>query len=157
VELQAYNLDLGMQATVKTQIVIRAEPTKIFKYLADLKCHHFWNPQVQSFSSTEALKLGSKYQTESQILGVKIKSNNEVTKFVRDKEIEISNAGGTVKYRANFKLQPKNGGTSVVCATTVSTEGEAFAFAKPVLKLLARRELQSDLQALKLAVEHNLK
>jgi hypothetical protein len=43
-----------------------------------------------------------------------------------------------------------------VCATTVSSDNKAFAFAAPVLKALARRELQTDMQALKLAVEHHL-
>jgi carbon monoxide dehydrogenase subunit G len=146
-----------MHTTIKTQVGIKAPPADVFKYLSDLKYHHLWNPQIQSFSSKERLALGSKYKTESQVLGVKIKSNNEVTKFANPEEIEIANNTGTVKYKANFKLVDKEGGTFLTCSTTVSTDSEAFAFAKPVLKLLARRELQSDLQALKLAVEHRLK
>jgi len=146
-----------MQATIKTQISIKAPPADVFEYLSILKYHPYWNPQVQSFSSTAALKLGSKYQTDSQVLGVKISSENEVTRFVSPKEIEITNGTGMVKYRANFQLRPKDGGTFLTLTTTVSTTSKAFAFAKPVLTSLARRELQSDLQALKLAAEHNLK
>jgi hypothetical protein len=102
------------------------------------------------------LALGSKYQTESRVLGVKVMAKNVVTKFMKSKELEITNTTGLVKYQANFKLRGKSARTILMCTTTVSADSEAFAFAKPVLKLLARRELQSDMQALKVAVEQRL-
>jgi hypothetical protein len=148
----------GMQTAVITQATIHAKQAEVFKYLSDLKYHQLWNPQLLSISSSgKQLELGSEYKTQSQVLGVKIRARNVVTKFENLKELEISNNTGLVQYRANFKLRAKKNGTVLVCTTTVSTDSEAFAFAKPVLKLLARRELQSDMQALKLAVEHNLK
>jgi len=145
-----------MKASVTTQVTIAAKPGTVFKYLTDLKYHYLWNPQLQSISTTEKLKLGTQYETTSLVLGVKIKACNEVTQLVPNKYLELENNTGTVHYKASFKLSPKGSSTVVICETTVSSQSEAFAFAKPVLKMLARRELQTDMQALKIAVENQL-
>jgi hypothetical protein len=145
-----------MQARIATKININASPSEVFKYLAHLKYHHLWNPQVQSIIPIKSLALGSEYKTTSTVLGVKLTSKNIVTKFTKFKELEITNNIGLVKYEANFKLQDKTKCTIITCTTTVTSDNDAFAFAKPILKLLARRELQNDMQALKLAVEHSL-
>ncbi len=90
------------------------------------------------------------------LLGVKISGKNKVTKFVQGKELELENSTGILQYRVNYRLQASHRKTVLYCTTSVSSSGTAFAFATPVLKLLARRELQSDLQALKIAVEQHL-
>lgn len=59
-------------------------------------------------------------------------------------------------YVANFRLQGRGDSTLVTCSTTVTAASAAFAFTAPILKRLARRELQTDMQALKLAVENGL-
>jgi hypothetical protein len=139
-----------------TRVSIAAQPAAIFEYLTDLKRHYLWNPQLQNISSTEALRLGSVYQTSSMVLGVKIASTNTVTRFSPLRELEIENNTGTVHYRAHFRLQPDGERTSIICSTTVSSKSGAFAFTAPILRRLARRELQTDMQALKIAVEHGL-
>jgi carbon monoxide dehydrogenase subunit G len=146
-----------MKADVITQITIKAKPADVFKYLENLEYHYLWNPQIQDIKPIIKLKLHSTYETSSQILGVKINAVNEVSKFVPSKELELVNNTGMVKYTANFKLRPNGSKTTLVCDTTVASESNAFAFAKPVLKMLARRELQTDLRALKVAVEGRLK
>jgi hypothetical protein len=145
-----------VQARVVTKVSIAAEPAAVFKYLTDLKYHYLWNPQLQSIEPITKLKEGSTYKTTSVVLGVRINAKNEVTKFVKDKELELINNTGMVKYRASFKLSPKPHKTEVACSIVVSSDSHAYAFATPVLKLLARRELQIDLQSLKLAVEHGM-
>jgi uncharacterized protein YndB with AHSA1/START domain len=145
-----------MQAQVVTSISIKAKPIDVFEYLVDLKLHYLWNPQINDISSKERLALGSKYTTSSRVLGVNLTSQNVVTKFSNPKELEITNNTGTLKYTANFKLTKKDENTVVTCSTQVASDSDAFAFAKPVLKLLAKRELRIDLQSLKLAVEHSL-
>jgi hypothetical protein len=124
--------------------------------LTDLKRHYLWNPPLQSISSTDRLHLGSVYQTTSLVLGVRISSSNLVTKLSPSKELEIENNTGTVHYRVHFQLRDKGESTLVTCSTTVSSDSGAFAFTAPILKLLARRELQTDMQALKIAVENQL-
>src|SRR3569623_842301 len=138
-----------MKANVVTKITIAAEPATVFKYLTDLSYHYLWNPQITSISKKGALKLHSTYQTTSQVLGVTINSSNEVTKYKQFKELQLENNTGTVHYIANFKLIPQRHKTVLVCSTVVSSKSKTFAFAGPVLKQLARRELQTDMQALK--------
>lgn len=145
-----------MNTTIVTRISIAASPAEVFEYLTNLEYHYLWNPQVHSISTKEQLKLGSEFETTSLVLGVKIKAKNVVTKFIPPKEIEMENNIGAVSYHASFRLAPKGKMTMVVLTTTVSTDSHAFAFTVPILKKLARRELQTDMQALKLAVENQL-
>lgn len=146
-----------MKTFVVTQITIASHPSKVFDYLMDLKYHHLWNPQLQSITPIKKLSLGEEYETSSMVLGIKIRAKNVVSKFVSMQELEIQNNTGLVKYRASFKVRPSGNESVVICKTIVSADGEAFAFAKPILKVLARRELQTDMQALKIAVENQLK
>ncbi|CAN5149630.1 hypothetical protein BH09PAT3_BH09PAT3_2370 [soil metagenome] len=145
-----------MKAHVITRITINSSAQDVFLYLTDLKYMHLWNPQVKELPAQKVLKLHSKYKTVSQVLGVKIEAANIVTRYDLNKELQIENETGTVSYIANFKLITHNDTVTLVCDTTVSSDSKAFAFTAPVLKLLARRELQTDLQALKIAVENNV-
>jgi hypothetical protein len=145
-----------MEVRVITRITIEAQPSQIFNYLSDLKYHYLWNPQMRKITPVIKLRKGSKYNTESIVLGVRINSSNKVQKFVKNDELEIVNDTGQVHYCVNYKLLPKGKKTQLVCSTVVSTVSGYFSFAKPVLKLLAQRELQTDMQALKLAVENDL-
>jgi len=145
-----------MNARIVTQITVNSSPERVFKYLTDMKYHYLWNPQLQRLTPVTVLKAGLQYEAESLVLGVRIKANNTVTNFVKNRELEIDNQTGMVHYSANFKLSRRKESTLLICNTTVSTTSKAFAFAKPVMERLARRELQTDLQALKIAVEQGL-
>ncbi len=146
-----------MKVNVVTKVTITASPHEVYNYLSDLKYAHLWNPQIKVLSSRKPLQLNSTYETTSQILGVMIHAENVVTKYIPDEELQIENTTGTVHYMANFKLSSlPRGATRLTCTTTVSSESKSFAFTTPVLKLLARRELQSDLQALKIAAEQHI-
>lgn len=146
-----------MKARVVTQITIAAGKELVFKYLQDMHYHYLWNPQIQSLKPITKLQIGTKYEAVSQVLGVKITAKNVVTKLQPNTELELENNTGMVHYCTNFTLSTKGQDTVLVCTTAVSSESKAFAFAKPVMERLARRELQTDLQALKIAVEHRLK
>ncbi len=146
-----------MKATITTRVSIGANQDLVFKYLTDLRYHYLWNPQIRSISSRGKLKLGSSYDTESIILGINIHATNRVVVFEPPNEIQIENITGTVQYQANFRLKSyESAFTLVICTTTVSTDNKAFVFTAPIMKQLARRELQTDLQALKLAIENRL-
>lgn len=146
-----------MQVKVATKITINAPPEQVFEYLSNLKYHYLWNPQMHSISSTKRLKLGSTYQTESLVLGTKIQAHNQVTKFAPPRQLLIENSLGAVTYQALFRLRSLRGQTEVNLQTTVTTDSKAFVFTLPILKKLALRELRTDLQALKIAVEDRLK
>jgi uncharacterized protein YndB with AHSA1/START domain len=146
-----------MKVTVLSQVTIAKKPTDIFRYIADPRLHYLWNPHLRTVSAKRKLKQGVSYTTTSLMLGVKIENDNRITKFEVNSLMEIQGHGGTLEYCVEYRLLPDGKLTVVECNTTVTATGRAFAFAKPVLSLLAQRELQSDLQALKLAVEHQLK
>lgn len=145
-----------MKVKVVTQVAIVADRPAVFKYLKELRYHFLWNPPLQSIKPIITLELGAKYSSTSMMLGKKIITKNEVTKFEADSELELANNTGMIHYRVNYCLKSQGKKTLVICNTAVSSESKAFAFAKPVLEILARRELQADLQALKIAVEQKL-
>lgn len=145
-----------MKATFITRVRIAANQELVYEYLINLKYHQLWNPQTRKISSKSKLQLGSKFSTTIIVLGIKIHAKNVVTKMTEPVEIEIKNVTGTVHYVANIKLRKWLGKTLVTSTTTVSTDSKAFVFTVPIMKRLARRELQTDMQALKVAVENRL-
>lgn len=145
-----------MQATIVSRIRIAADQGSVFEYLSNLKLHTLWNPHLRRVSSSRKLRLGSTYKTDSMVLNIKLPAINKVTKFDNPSEIEFTNKTGTFHWRVNYRTTPKNGELLVVCTTTVSTDSKAYVFTIPILKRLARYELQSDMRALKVAVENGL-
>jgi hypothetical protein len=146
-----------MTVSIKTKVKINATSQSVFKFLKHLRYHYLWNPHLRNILPVTALKTGTKYETESSLFGIIVKGNNQVTKYIPDRELQIENNTGMIHYTVNYYLKsvPKKG-VLVTCTTIVTTEGKALRFTESLLKAIARRELQSDLQALKLAVEHRL-
>lgn len=141
---------------LQTRVSINATPEAVFKYLKHLKYHYLWNPPQQTIEPIISLKKGSQYKTTSVILGKKLEALNTVTKFRENLELELENTTGLVHFVVNFKLTGESGKTQLICNSILDSDSKAFAFAKPVLEVLARRELQTDLKALKIAVENQL-
>jgi hypothetical protein len=145
-----------MKVRITTQVTINAEPAEVFEYIKNLKYHFLWNPQLRTIDPVIRLKAGAEYKTTSLVLGKRLTAVNKVIGYTENRELELENTTGLVHYSAKFTLMPKSKKTRLICSTRVDSASKAFAFAKPVLEILARRELQSDLRALKLAVEHRL-
>lgn len=147
-----------MDAQVRTQTTIAASPQEVFRYLADTRSHYLWNPHLEKITpaSLQELKEGTTYTTTSLLFGMKVKATNLVTECVQNKFLCIKNDTGLLCYFVKYTLKPTEEGTLLICHITVTADSKAFAFAKPVLKTLAQRELQSDLEALKLAIEEKL-
>jgi uncharacterized protein YndB with AHSA1/START domain len=146
-----------MQTTVSTRITIAASPSKIFDFLTDLKNHYLWNPQIRKISQQGKIQLGSTYRTESQVLNVKVIANNIVTECKPPTSLVLENSIGVVSYVSRMRLAKKEKGTVVTFSVTLSTKHSTWAFTLPALKQLALRELRTDLQALKVAVENEIK
>ena len=155
------NLSKQVSAAVKVHVVakvtIDASPADVFKYLTNLKYHFLWNPHLRKVSSVKTLKLGTEYRSASMLLGVKVEGRNLVTKFSKNQEFELENKTSLIRYKVNHALRAQGDKTLLTCTTSVYTDNEIFNFAKSVPRLLARRELQADLQSLKIAVEQHLK
>ena len=145
-----------MKATVETQILIKARPPEVFKYLAHLKYHYLWNPQLRKISKSGRLKAGDTYTTESVVLGLKISATNTITVLKAPKELAMINPLGNLTYTAHFRLYPRGKKTLVKLGVSLAADKNFYMFTVPVLKQLALRELRTDLQALKIAVENSL-
>lgn len=145
-----------MKALITSEVTIDAKPNEVFAYLEDLKFHHSWNPPIQKIEPIIKLELGAKYQSSSMFLGKRLTTDNVVTVFVEGQEIQIENTTGLVEFSANYRVSASGNKTIVNSRIAVASKSKAFAFTTPVLKALAQRELNTDLQALKVAVEQKL-
>lgn len=146
-----------MKARIKTTITIDASSEAVFRYLADTKLHYIWNPHLQKISPEIKLHAGAIYETMNVVLGVRIGARNIVNTFFENQQLEIQNQTGMLEYRVNYQLvSVASSQTKVICTTVVAASGKAFYFAKPMMEQLARRELRTDLAALKAAVEQQL-
>lgn len=145
-----------MRTSITTHTSIKASPAQVFAYLSNLKLHYLWNPQIVSISSHRQLKLGSKYMTESRLLGLTITATNSVTKFNPPTEIMIENTTGSVQYQVHFVLEPLGDETDVNLSISLTTNIPALLVSGSILRRFARHEIKSDLYSLKIAVESHL-
>jgi carbon monoxide dehydrogenase subunit G len=145
-----------MKTQLAVSVGIKAAPAVVFEYLTDLKRHPLWNPHLRSISMDSRLRLGSSYQTTSQFLGRTVKGNNTITRLVPEQELEIQNSSGMLRYIVSYQLEEEGSETRLICSVDVEADSMVFAFAVPVLETLARRELQADIQMLKIAAEEHL-
>ncbi len=145
-----------MKVSVVAKVTIKADKSRVFKYLKHLKYHQLWNPHMLQVAPLAMLKPGMEYETTHLFLGIRVKSLNRVLRLIQDKEFVVENSTGILHYHVSYRLSDDEKGTRLICTTDISTNSDAFGFSRPVLKLLAQRELQSDLQALKLAAEQQL-
>lgn len=141
-----------MNARVVARVTINARPAEVFGCLVNLESHYIWNPHLQRISPIVTLKKGTTYSTTSVLLGVKVESQVTVARLIRDKQLVLTSDTGSLHYTVVYQLVPEEDQTVVVCNTQVSAS-TAFSFTKPILKLLAHRELQSDLRAFKQLIE----
>lgn len=146
-----------MQATVVSRIHITADQQVVFEYLSNPKLHSLWNPHLRRITAKKKLQLGSTYTTDSMVLNIKLPAKIVVTKYDEPCEIEFTNNSGTFRWRVNYRAKPNGGESLVVCTTTVTTDSKAHIFTIPVMKRLARHELQADMRALKIAAEHRMR
>jgi hypothetical protein len=146
-----------MKARIKTIITIEASAQAVFRYLSNPALHYIWNPHLQKVTPDTKLHHGASYESVNVVLGVRTKAQNIVTVFDENKELEIQNHTGMLEYRINYRLdEAAKHRTKLICTTVVAAKGKAFYFAKPMMEQLARRELRTDLAALKVAVEQQL-
>ena len=101
------------------------------------------------------LQEGMEYRVTNTLFGMKTSGRVRVKKLIRPTRLDLISTTGMLEFTVSYQLAKKGTGTLLTCRTSVSTESKAFAFAKPMMHLLARRELQADLEELKLLVEKN--
>lgn len=143
--------------SVRTRINIKAPPNDVFKYISETKYFYIWNPALRDITGAKKLGLGKAYDTTSVVLkDLEIKSHNIVVEFQPGKSLGLQNQMGTVKYASVFNLTDKGSHTLLTLKLDIVTESQIFGLTMPVLKRLANRELQTDMQALKIAVEDKI-
>jgi len=143
--------------TSESKIIIKASPREVYKYLSHLKYYYLWNSSLRYLSYEGPLKKGVSFDSENIILHKNvIKGHNIVTAIEPNKKIETENKIGMIKYKQMFQLKEQANSTQVTTKIVVLTPAQTFGLTTPILKILANRELKTDLQALKIVVENKL-
>jgi len=143
---------------IKSDIDIKAPPSKIFIYLNNTKYLSLWNPLLNILSGDKILAEGDSYQSERTVFNkYTVKSNNVITKLVTDQLLITENELGLVKYKSTMKLVEFEGGTKVESKIEILTKPMLFGLSTSVLRNIAKHEINVDLLALKTVVENNIK
>lgn len=143
--------------TSESKITIKAPPEEVYKYLKHLKYYYLWNSSLRYLSYEGPLKKGISYDSENIIFNKNvIKAHNIVTAIEPNKKIETENKLGMIKYKQTIKLKEQTKNTQVISKIVVLTPAQTFGLTTPVLKILADKELKTDLQTLKIVVENKL-
>jgi len=143
---------------IKSDIDIKAPPSKIFIYLNNTKYLSLWNPLLNILSGDKILAEGDSYQSERTVFNkYTVKSNNVITKLVNDQLLITENELGLVKYKSTMKLVGFEGGTKVESKIEILTKPMLFGLSTSVLRNIAKHEINVDLLALKTVVENNIK
>lgn len=126
--------------------------------MKELKYHYLWNPHIQKITPITSLSRGLVYKSESILLGVRVKGVNKVIKVIENEEIQLENKAGTIKYQVKYYLSKyQKDKTKLLYTITLNTDNKIFAYSAEIIKILAKQELRSDMQALKIASENRLK
>jgi uncharacterized protein YndB with AHSA1/START domain len=145
-----------MRIELTTRVSIEASAREVFRYLRDPKLHHLWNPHLQSITTDKLLQEGTEYETTSTFMGVSVSGTSVVTELLPNKRIQICSSGAALDSCVCFNVEKVGTMTMVRCVTEVTLTSKAFNFTQPVLRMLAKHEMQSDLHSLKIAVEQKL-
>lgn len=134
-------------STISVTLPLPAE--ELFRELTTLDNYPMWNSGMISISKKGPMHEGMLYETESVVVGQRIKSLVEVKRLVKNQEIELINNTGAITYWALFRLHEAGSGETEV-AFTIRFEFKSFILnlAKQTIEATAAQRIKNDLKLL---------
>jgi hypothetical protein len=123
---------------------------KVFEALCDSELFPLWHSGLKKISTTERLRVGLRFVTESTVTGRTTTANVEVTRMIPREEIEMVNDSGLVAYQALIRVNER-GPDACEVVTTLRFELRNFVLdiARPVIEAMAQARLKGDLETLR--------
>lgn len=139
---------------VEESITIDRPVEEVFTYLSNIERQPEWVSSLQGSSkeSQEPTAVGTRYRQQSKILGRKIDLNNEITAFEPPQVYEFHSTSGPMQMTMRFTMTAEGTGTHVL-QVVEGESGGFFKLADPLLARTLRKQLEADLETLKVMLE----
>ncbi len=139
---------------ITSERVINCEPSVVFEYISNFENNPIWQGGMieASFTSTGPLGEGSTYDQVATFLGKKIITSFVVSRFERNRCIQIQSIRSTFPIKVTRSVERAEGGT-LVSAFVEGDPGGIFKLAKPLLKRMVQRSVVNDYANLKTILE----
>jgi uncharacterized membrane protein len=137
-------------------IFIKRPREEVFEFVTDPKNDPEWQSAIESVerASEEPINKGSTYRYKVKFLGRNIESENEITSYEPPKQASFKSISGPIPFEGAFKFDSKDGGTHL--SLNVRTEvGGFFKLAESLVGRQLNKQMESDLNSLKLLLEAN--
>ncbi|MCA0986764.1 SRPBCC family protein [Guptibacillus algicola] len=140
---------------ITSERVIKCEPSVVFEYISNFENNPIWQGGMieATFTSTGPLGEGSTYDQVATFLGRKIITSFVVTRFERNRCIQIQSVTSTFPIKVTRSVKLADEGT-LVSAVVEGDPGGLFKLAKPLLKRMVYRSVTNDYANLKTILEN---
>ncbi|HSX01995.1 MAG TPA: SRPBCC family protein [Candidatus Saccharimonadia bacterium] len=131
-------------------VVFPEEPAVVYAALLDLASYPLWNSGMKQISTTQPMREGLQYETETVVAGRVNRATITVVRLVPNEEIELISHGGIIVYRADYKLVatgPRQ--TRVTCRLKFEFRNFMLELTRSTIESMARARIGADLAALR--------
>jgi hypothetical protein len=139
---------------VEQRVVIQRAVTDVFTYMVDFQHEPEWNPLVLEVMQTEAgpVRIGTTFHDVSRVLGMRVESNYEVTRYDPGEHFAIRSTSGPLSFTLQYTFAPVSGGTELVGTAEVEPRG-MLRWAEPLLARMIRDQVEAGLHRVKQRLE----
>lgn len=136
-------------------VIFPCSRSEVYRALCDLERYPLWNSGMRSISTTERLRLGLRYKTESTVAGHVNVSELEVMKLVPNETIELASKSGLIAYDAVFKISERGPDLcEVICTLKFEFRHFMLDVARPAIETMAQARVRGDLETLRAMLSH---
>ena len=131
-------------------VIINRPLNEVFGYLTNIEKQVEWRSGLVEAKRTSEgpLGVGSTAREVLQFLGRKMENTVEITDYEPDKFMAFKSTSGPMSLRGKLTVEEVPGGTRVDF-TIEGEPGGLFKLAGPILRRIARRQIETDYSNLK--------
>lgn len=136
---------------IKTSTVINRPIEDVFEFIVDNANDTLWQSDVLETEpySGDSIAVGTTYKQISQLLGRRIESTWEVTKYEHNREFKSKTISGLIPMEGGFTCEPVAEGETRVAFLGEGNVGGVFKLAEPVVAKMTQRMWETNLSNLK--------
>jgi uncharacterized protein YndB with AHSA1/START domain len=138
-----------MRVVIEVSEVVKADAGRVFELLTDLESHMRWVSGLTYLSARGKIRPGMRYESVNVAMGNSMAGRHEVRQVIERQLVEIESVTGPLASTIQYSVNAINGLTQVQCTFWVTSDHPVFGLATPVLEMLARSRLESDIKNLK--------
>lgn len=138
--------------TWENSIFINRPQQEVWDFISNPANNIQWGSSTAEWTSAGPHGVGSTLREGGKILGRKVEGKTEITVWDPPNEYGRKSTSGPFPFEGTMKLEPKEDGTQLTVRGTAEVGG-FFKIAEGLLAKRMKKEMDTDLPALKLLLE----